>query len=96
MEVNIIIWVYAGHSPFHCGYIYITYIIIVSLYKGKGVALVWGGIYQGLKLLDQVMKVLERVAENFLRQQVCIDDMKFGFMPGRSTTDVIFIVRQLQ
>ena len=40
------------------------------------------------------MKVLERVAENFL--QVCIDDTQFGFMPGRSTTDAIFFVCQLQ
>ena len=40
----------------------------------------------------QVMKVLE----NFLWQQVHIDDMQFGFMLGRSTTDAIFIVHQLK
>ena len=34
------------------------------------------------------------MAENFL--QVHIDDLQFGFMSGRSTTDAIFIVRQLQ
>ena len=81
----------------HCGKIPTEWeeSTIISLYKGKGVALERGN-YRGLKLLDQVMKVLERVAENFLRQQVCIDDMQFGFMPGRSTTDAIFIVRQLQ
>ncbi len=69
--------------------------IIVSLYKGKGVAIERGN-YRGLKLLEQVMKVLERVAESILRQQVHINDMQFGFMPGRGTTDAIFIVRQLQ
>ena len=69
--------------------------IIISLYKGKGIALKWGN-YWGLKLLDQVMKDLEKVAENFLWQQVYIDDMQFGFMPGCSTTDVIFIACQLQ
>ena len=68
---------------------------MVSLYKGKGVPLEWVN-YRGLKLLDQLMKVLERVAENFLWQQVRIDDMQFGFMPGRSTTYAIFIVHQLQ
>ena len=52
--------------------------------------------YRGLNLLDQTMKVLERVAENFLWQGVRIDDMQFGFMPRRSTTDAIFNVRQLQ
>ena len=68
--------------------------IIVSLYKGKYIALERGN-YRGLKLLDQVMKVLERVAENFLRQ-VRINDMQFGFIPVEVTTDAIFIVRQLQ
>ena len=58
--------------------------IIVSLYKGKGVALEWRN-YWGLKLLDQVIKVLERMAENFLRQQMHINDMQFGHLPGRST-----------
>ena len=55
--------------------------IIVSPSKGKGVAPGWGN-YRGLKLLDPVMNVLERVAENFLRQQP-----QLGFMPGCSTTD---------
>ena len=31
-----------------------------------------------------------------MRRIVKIDDMQFGFMPGRGTTDAIFIVRQLQ
>ena len=59
--------------------------MISSLYKGKGVALERGN-YRGLKLLDKVMKILKRVDENFLRQQMRIDDMQFGFMPRRSTT----------
>ena len=70
-------------------------IIIISLYNGKCVALEQGN-YWGLKLLDQVVKVLERVAENFIRQQMHINDMQFGHLPGRSTTDAIFTVRQLQ
>ena len=39
--------------------------ITASLFKGKGVAPERCN-HQGLKLLDQIMKVLERVAENFL------------------------------
>ena len=50
------------------------------------------GNYRGLKLIEQVMKVLERVVEGLVRQRVEID----GFMSGRGTTDAIFIVRQLQ
>ena len=68
---------------------------IVSLYKGKGDALARGN-YRGLKLIDQVMKVMERVVEQLLRKQVRIDDMQFGFSPGKGTTDAIFIVRQMQ
>ena len=68
---------------------------IISLCKGKGVALEQGN-NRGLTLLDQVMEVLQRVYESFLWHQVRIDDMQFVFMPGRSTTDAIFVVRQLQ
>ena len=67
----------------------------VSLYKGKGDALNRGN-YRGLKLIDQVMKVMERVIEQLIRKQVRIDDMQFGFSPGKGTTDAIFIVRQMQ
>ena len=42
------------------------------------------------------MKVLERVIERRVRNIVKIDSMQFGFMAGKSTTDAIFIVRQLQ
>ena len=42
------------------------------------------------------MKVLERVLENRIRCQVSIDNMQFGFMPGKGTTDAIFIMRQVQ
>ena len=62
---------------------------IINLYKGKGDALNRGN-YRGLKLIEQVMKVLERVMEGLIRQRVEIDEMQCG------TTGAIFIVRQLQ
>ena len=68
---------------------------IVSLYKGKGDALSRDS-YRGLKLLDQVIKIIERVLDSVIRSQVDIDSMQFGFMPGRGTADAIFILRQLQ
>ena len=68
---------------------------IVCLCKGKGGALERGN-YRGLKLTEQVMKVLERIVDGFIRQEVSIHDSQFGFVPGRGTTDAIFVVRQLQ
>ena len=68
---------------------------IVNLYKGKGDALNRDN-YRGLKLIEQVMRVLEHVVEGLIRQRVEIDEMQCGFMSGRGTTDAIFIVRQLQ
>ena len=68
---------------------------IVCLYKGKGEALERGN-YCGLKLTQQVMKVLERIVDGLIRQLVSVDDSQFGFTPGRGTTDAIFVVRQLQ
>ena len=60
---------------------------IISCYKGKGDVLL-GGNYRGLKLLHQVMKVMEHILATIIRTQV---DM-VGFMPGRETTDTIFIL----
>ena len=54
------------------------------------------GSYRGIKLLEHVMKVLERVIESRVRKMVQINDMQFGFMAGKGMTDAIFIVRQLQ
>ena len=42
------------------------------------------------------MKILEKVLERRLRQIVELDEIQFGFTPGRATTDAIFIFRQMQ
>ena len=39
------------------------------------------------------MNVFERVIEKYTREAVNIDDMQFGFMPGKGTMDAIFITR---
>ena len=69
--------------------------IIVNCFKNKGEATERGN-YRGLKLLEHAMKVFERVIEQKIRDIVHIDDMQFGFMPGKGTMDAIFIARQLQ
>ena len=69
--------------------------IVCRFYKRKGDALERGN-YHGLKLTEQVIKVLERIVDSLIRQLVSIDDSQYGFVPGRRTTDAIFVVRQLQ
>ena len=68
---------------------------LMNVYKGKGDALECGS-YRGIKLLEHVMKILERVIDGRVRRIVKVDDMQFGFMAGKGTTDAIFVVRQLQ
>jgi hypothetical protein len=46
---------------------------IVCLYKGKGDALDRGN-YRGLKLTEQVMKIVERILDDIIHDMVYIDD----------------------
>ena len=54
------------------------------------------GSYKGIRLLEHAMKVVERIFEHRIRQQIEIDDMQFRFMKGKGTTDAIFMARQMQ
>ena len=69
--------------------------VIINCFKGKGDAVEHGNC-RGLKLLDHFMKIFERVIEKYIREAVNIDDMQFGFMPGKGTMDAIFITRIMQ
>ena len=51
---------------------------------------------KGIKLLEHAMKVVKRIFEHRIRQQIVIDVMQFGFMKGKGTTDAIFTARQMQ
>ena len=42
------------------------------------------------------MKLCEGVLEKSIRGMVDINGMQFGFVPGKGTTDAIFIARQMQ
>ena len=54
------------------------------------------GSYRRIKLLEHAMKVVERIFEYGIQQQIDIDDKQFGFLKGKGTSDAIFIVRQMQ
>jgi len=69
--------------------------VILPIYKGKGDPMECGS-YRGIKLLEHAIKVVERILEHRIRQQIEADDMQFGFMKGKGTTDAIFTVRQMQ
>ncbi|KAG5599849.1 hypothetical protein H5410_031219 [Solanum commersonii] len=64
---------------------------LVSLYKNKGDIQNCNN-YKGIKLLSHTMKIWERVVEMRVRRGVPISDNQFRFMPGRSTTEGIFLM----
>ena len=39
---------------------------------------------------------MEKIVDGMIREMIAIDEMQFAFVPGRGTTDAIFIIRQLQ
>jgi uncharacterized Zn finger protein len=51
--------------------------------------------YKGIKLMSHTMKIWERVIEHCLRKLTTVSKNQFGFMPGRSTMEVIFLMKQL-
>ena len=69
--------------------------VVVPIFKGKGDVMNCGS-YRGFKLLDRGMKIIERVLERRIRALVDFDEAQFGFLPGKRTTDALFLVRRLQ
>ena len=68
--------------------------VIVPLYKNKRDAQCCEN-YRGIKLLSHTLKLWERVIETRLRRETQVTVNQFGFMPGRSTTEAIHIIRSL-
>ena len=71
--------------------------LILPIYNGKGDPVECGS-YRGIKLLEHAMKVVERIFEYRIRQQVEIDedDMQFGSLQfSKGTTDAIFTARAM-
>ena len=61
--------------------------VAVPIFKGKGDAIsCWA--YRVVKLLEHAMKIVEKVLEGRLWHMVKVDEMQFGFMPGKGTIDV--------
>ncbi|KAF3661498.1 Ras-related protein RABD2b [Capsicum annuum] len=67
---------------------------MIPLYKNKADIQSCNN-YKGIKLLSHTMKVWEMVVELRQRKIVNISENQFDFMPGRSTTEAIHLVRRL-
>ena len=67
--------------------------ILIPISKGKGDIQECIN-YRGIKLLSNTFKIWERVVDRRIRQCTNIHESQFGFMPGRSSTDAIFILKQ--
>ena len=68
---------------------------VVPIYKQKGDPLECGN-FRGSKLLEHGMKMFEKILERKLRNLITVNNMQFGFSPGKGTTDAVFIILQLQ
>ncbi|XP_063603267.1 uncharacterized protein LOC134779196 [Penaeus indicus] len=53
------------------------------------------GNYRGIKLTSHTLKLWERIIDKRLRTRVTVSEQQFSFMPGRSTSDATFALRQL-
>ena len=48
-------------------------------------------------LLEHEMKMFEKILERRIRKLITVNNMQFGFSPGKgTTTDAVFIILQLQ
>ena len=63
---------------------------IVPMYKHKWDPLECGN-FRGIKLLEHGMKMFEKVLERRLRKPTTVNNMQFGFSPGKGKTDAVFI-----
>jgi hypothetical protein len=68
--------------------------ILVPIFKNKGNVQSCTN-YRGIKLMSHTMKLWERIIEHRLRGVTNVTANQFGFMPGRSTMEAIFLIRQL-
>ena len=68
--------------------------VVIPMFKGKGDTINCG-MHRGVKLIQHAMKIVEKILEKRLRT-IAIDDMQFGFKPGKGTIDSFFALRWIQ
>jgi len=65
---------------------------LIPIYKNKGYIQNCTN-FRGIKLMSHTMKLWERVIQRRLRKEIQVTDNQFGFMPGRSTMEAIYLLR---
>ena len=69
--------------------------VIVPIFKGKN-DLMSCKSYRGVNLPEHAMKIVERVLERRIRTLINLNEMQFGYMPGKGTIHAMIIVRKMQ
>jgi len=69
--------------------------LVLPIYKGKGDPMECEP-YRWIKLLEHAMKVVGRIFEHRLWENIETDDMQLGFTKGKVTIDTISTVRLMQ
>ncbi|XP_047502957.1 uncharacterized protein LOC125048337 [Penaeus chinensis] len=68
---------------------------LIPIYKKKGDIMACGNS-RGIRLMRHCMKLYECIIEHRLRRRVNISDEQFAFMKGKSITDALFALKQVQ
>ena len=66
----------------------------VPIFKNKGDVQSCNN-HRGITLISHTMKLWERIVERRLRSDLTFNEQQYGFMPGKSTTDALFALREL-
>lgn len=64
--------------------------VVLVVFKEKGDVLNCGA-YRGAKLLEHIIKIVERVMKGRIRAMENLDKIQFGFMLGKRT-DVLYSI----
>jgi hypothetical protein len=81
---NLIFWLNKMLDEWRCS-------ILVLIFKNKGSYT----NYRRIKLISHTMSLWERIIEHRLMGVTNVTENQFGFIPGWSTIEVIFLIRQL-
>ena len=65
--------------------------VAIPIFRGKEYIMNYD-MPRGVNLLERAIKIVEKLFEKGLIKVVTIDDMQFGYKPGKGTFDAVFIL----